>query len=53
MRFAQTEGKLAMAHIIQHFIVEPCEKTTIPMDFSSAINLKPINGMWLKFKPRE
>ena len=53
MRFALTESKLAIAHMIQHFTVEPCEKTTIPMEFSSAFNLKPINGMWLNFKPRE
>ncbi|CAG7700842.1 unnamed protein product, partial [Allacma fusca] len=31
MRFALTETKAAIAHLVYNFKIEPCEKTQIPM----------------------
>jgi len=44
--------KLALTELLTKYEVEPCEKTDIPMRFSSkAILITPENGIWLKFKP--
>lgn len=47
------EAKVAVAHLVHTFKLEPCEKTTIPMKFGGGQQLKPKDGtMWLKVTPR-
>ncbi|CAG7725542.1 unnamed protein product, partial [Allacma fusca] len=40
-RFALTEGKAAIAHIVLKFELEPCDKTMIPIVFAFQAPLKP------------
>ncbi|CAG7825768.1 unnamed protein product [Allacma fusca] len=51
-RFALTEGKAAIAHIILKFELEPCDKTMIPIVFAFQAPLKPKDGTPLRLKPR-
>ncbi|CAG7833968.1 unnamed protein product [Allacma fusca] len=51
MRFALTETKAAIAHLVYNFKIEPCEKTQIPMTRSPK-SAKP-EHCWLKFQPRK
>ncbi|CAG7696128.1 unnamed protein product [Allacma fusca] len=51
MRFALTETKAAIAHLVYNFKIEPCEKTQIPMTRSPKSG-RPEN-CWLKFQPRK
>ncbi len=53
MRFALANVKLALANLVDHFVLEPSAKTLIPMKFANAMSsLKPQGGMFLKVKPR-
>lgn len=47
MRFALAEVKVAIAHLVHNFMIEPSKKTLIPMKFSKASSLKPDGGMFL------
>jgi cytochrome P450 family 9 len=51
-RFALTEGKAAIAHLVLNFSFEPCEKTMIPLVFASSSPLKPTDNTPLRLKPR-
>ena len=51
-RFALTECKLIIAHLIVNFKFEPSEKTDIPPIFANSGSLKPLNGMELKITTR-
>jgi cytochrome P450 len=53
MRFALTEAKLAFAHLIHNFKLEPSAKTLIPMKLAFSFNMKPDGDMWLKLSPRK
>ncbi|CAG7702444.1 unnamed protein product [Allacma fusca] len=54
MRFALTEAKAAIAHLVYNFKIEPGTKTEIPLKISSKHTVKkPANGVWLKFQTRE
>nr|ARN17938.1 cytochrome P450-15 [Cephus cinctus] len=53
-RFALMEVKLVLFYLLMQCNFEPCEKTTIPMKFSTANFLpRPLNGHWLKIVPRK
>jgi hypothetical protein len=42
------QAKLSIAKLVSNFEFSPCEKTTIPMEFSPpALFLTPRNKMWL------
>lgn len=46
------EMKLALTELLTKYEVEPCEKTQIPMRYSTrAAIITAENGVWLKFKP--
>ncbi|KAL4096786.1 hypothetical protein QTP88_021670 [Uroleucon formosanum] len=50
-RFAELEMKLALVEMLTKFEVLPCEKTEIPLKYSSkAFTLVPKHGIWLKFQ---
>ena len=52
-RFALTEAKSAIAHLVHNFRLEPCEKTDIPVKYNTKTEiLKPANGMYLRFAAR-
>ncbi|CAG7727547.1 unnamed protein product [Allacma fusca] len=54
MRFALTEAKAAIAHLVYNFKVEPSEKTQIPVKLSNKTTIKkPVDGMWLSFQSRD
>jgi len=53
MRFALFNAKMSIANVVYHYLLEPTEKTTIPMEFGNESNLKPKNGMRLKLKSRD
>ena len=50
MRFALTEVKVAIAHLVHNFCIEPSEKTLIPIKFANLNSLKPEGGMFLALK---
>jgi len=50
MRFAVTEVKVAISHLVRNFRLEPSKKTLIPMEFSQATSLKPMGGMFLSLQ---
>jgi len=53
MRFALIEGKAAVAHIVHSFLVEPTEKTPLPMRADAgSLQLLPPKGLELKLTPR-
>lgn len=52
MRFALANVKMALANLVDHFVLEPSAKTLIPMRFSNTSSLKPVGGMSLKVKQR-
>jgi len=47
MRFALTEVKVAIVHLIHNFKIEPSKKTLIPMKYQKTNSLKPEGGMFL------
>jgi len=54
MRFALTEVKSAVAHLVHQFRFEPTSRTPIPVTFKkSASALKPAEGLYLKVKARQ
>ncbi|XP_021957428.1 cytochrome P450 9e2 [Folsomia candida] len=47
MRFALTEVKVAISHLVHNFRIEPSQKTLIPMKYTNENSLKPKGGMFL------
>jgi len=52
MRFALIEAKMCVAHFVRNFVVQPCDKTLIPMKFGFEGTIKSVAGMWLNLKKR-
>ena len=52
-RFAIMEGKTAIAHLVRNFRIDPCSKTTVPMEYAISPVMKPKHGMWLKLSLRK
>jgi hypothetical protein len=52
MRFAIINVKVALANLVDSFVLEPSAKTMIPLKFARTSSLKPEGGMFLKVKPR-
>jgi len=50
MRFALTEVKVAISHLVHNFRLEPSKRTLIPMKFSQTSSLKPEGGMFLSLQ---
>lgn len=52
-RFALCEVKVMVYQLVQHYVLMPCEKTTIPCELTKeSFNLRIKGGHWLRFKPR-
>ncbi|XP_033218977.1 cytochrome P450 9e2-like [Belonocnema kinseyi] len=51
-RFILLETKILFVHILQHFILEKCEKTRHPVEFEKIINVAIKGGSWVKFTKR-
>lgn len=52
MRFALTEVKSAIAHIVHNFIIDPTAKTPVPMQGKPAgLQLVPPKNLELKLTP--
>ena len=52
MRFALTNAKMAIASLVDNFVLEPSAKTTIPVKILNATSLKPDGGIFLKVTAR-
>ncbi|XP_015585624.1 cytochrome P450 9e2-like [Cephus cinctus] len=53
-RFAIMECKLVLFHLLKKYNFRPCEKTTVPMKFSTNSVLPgPVNGFWIKIESRK
>ncbi|KAG5672094.1 hypothetical protein PVAND_002249 [Polypedilum vanderplanki] len=49
MRFGLMQSKIGIAKLVANFSFSPCEKTMIPMKYSTTNPfMAPQNGMWLK-----
>ncbi|XP_063618744.1 uncharacterized protein LOC134791626 [Cydia splendana] len=52
-RFALCEVKVMVYRLVQHYVLTPCEKTTIPCELAKdSFNLRIKGGHWLRFKQR-
>lgn len=52
MRFALTESKAAVAHIVHGFLIEPTDKTPTPLQGKPAgLQYIPPKGLELKLTP--
>lgn len=53
-RFAIMESKILFYHLLKNCVIEPCEKTTVPLTFSKkTISLLPVNGYWLNIRTKK
>jgi len=53
MKIALAELKTAIAPLVLNFVLEPCEKTQIPIKFeNNSVTNKPAGGVWLKLSSR-
>nr|XP_033321090.1 cytochrome P450 9e2-like [Megalopta genalis] len=52
-RFAMMEAKVLFYFLLQRCVLEPCEKTTVPLKFSpKSIMMIPATGYWLNIKKK-
>ncbi|XP_078052697.1 cytochrome P450 9e2-like [Augochlora pura] len=52
-RFAMMEAKVLFYYLLQQCVLEPCEKTTVPLKFSpKSIMFVPPTGYWLNIKKK-
>ncbi|XP_076301541.1 uncharacterized protein LOC143219416 [Lasioglossum baleicum] len=53
-RFAMMEAKILFCLLLKNCVLEPCEKTTVPLKFSKkSIMVLPPNGYWLNIRTKE
>ncbi|XP_076293752.1 cytochrome P450 9e2-like [Lasioglossum baleicum] len=53
-RFAMMEAKILFYHLLRNCVIEPCEKTTVPLKFSEkSFAVVPPTGYWLNIRTKE
>ena len=55
MRFAYLEMKLALVHVINNYVIRPCNKTVEEPLKVDPLNASALNygGLWVKFDKRD
>ena len=53
MRFALMEAKIALAYVVRNFLIEPSEKTPVPLNVDPNFGVRPDPAVELRSKDRD